>query len=177
MRWFVCLKAICCKYHLNFSCLLYSFNIILMIDCYISSIIYLIYRRYSMATYTGSASWFCCYPDPCNCDDCCCQGSNCSTPCGQGSACGPGGCCTCRSGDYGIAWKTNCSWCCDASNYPSISCGEYVFINPGTFARAAKRVDTGPSTCVMVDCTKALFSSMAPLHQGIIPQVTVQYPI
>jgi hypothetical protein len=124
-----------------------------------------------MATYYGKASWFCCYPDPCGCDGCCCQGSNCSTACGNSSYCGVGGCCTCRSGSYGFAWKTGCSWCCNYSAYKAVYCGNSGTFSYGGRSRTGTRVDTGPSTCVMVDFTKALFSQFASLSTGIISNV------
>jgi hypothetical protein len=108
-----------------------------------------------MATYTGKASWFCCYPDPCGCDGCCCQGSNCSTRC-----------------SYGFAWKTGCSWCCNYSLYKSVACGASGTFVYGGKSRTGKRVDTGPSTCVMVDFTKALFTQFASLSTGIISSVS-----
>lgn len=133
-----------------------------------------------MATYTGSASWFCCYPDPCDCDDCCCQGADCRTRCGQGDLCGPGGCCTCNTGQWGVAWKSDCPWCDLSENggrpYTYVACGEVIGVTAGGPNYLARRVDTGPSAPPMIDLTKALFSQMAPLGQGIIPNVTVEAP-
>jgi len=126
-----------------------------------------------MARFVGDASWFCCYPDSCGCDACCCQGSNCSGGCSSSSQCGVGACCTCNSGNWGYAWKNNCTGCCNASLYGFLPCGATAWIgNPaGTVWNQAAHVDTGPSTCVMVDMTSSLFVQYAPLSQGIVSNV------
>lgn len=121
-----------------------------------------------MACCKGSATWFCCYPDPCGCDACCCQGNDCSKPCGSSSYCGVGACCICNSGQWGFAWKY-AGYC-----GMSPSCGSYLnFTKDCSGYYLAKRVDTGPSSSAMVDLTKALFLRFAPLSQGVITNMRV----
>ena len=124
-----------------------------------------------MARFVGDASWQCCYPDACPCD-CCCQGGDCSAPC-TGTICGVGACCTCNSGNWSYAWKTNCPWCCNAGLYPALGCGVQLFIGKpdGSAWFQAPRVDTGPSACPMIDLSKPLFLQFAPLSQGIVQNV------
>lgn len=116
----------------------------------------------------GNATWFCCYPDECGCDACCCQGNNCSANCHSSSYCGVGACCTCNSGNWGFAWKYS-GYCgmspsCGTNYYFTTTCGPY-FVAP--------RVDTGPSSSAIVDLTKALFLQFAPLSQGVITNMSV----
>lgn len=121
-----------------------------------------------MACCHGSASWFCCYPDPCGCDNCCCQGNNCSAECDSSNYCGVGACCTCNSGHWGFAWKY-AGYC-----GMSPSCGTYFeFTKNCTIYFGAPRVDTGPSSSYMVDLTKSLFMQFAPLSQGVITDMVV----
>ncbi len=131
-------------------------------------------------TYTGNATWFCCYPDPCGCDSGCCQGSNCNyAGCDQPQQ-STAACCTCNSNSFGIAWKTNCPTCCNANNYVDIACGTWIdiWLSPdGSSQLGVQRVDQGPNTCAMIDYTKALFSYFAPLTQGVIYNVTVTVPV
>lgn len=121
-----------------------------------------------MACCKGNATWFCCYDDPCGCDACCCQGSNCSTPCGESSYCGVGACCTCHTYEWGYAWKY-AGYC-----GMSPSCGDFLYFtnqcpNPSWYATS--RRDTGPSSSAMVDLTKSFFLQFAPLSQGVIPNM------
>lgn len=130
-----------------------------------------------MAYYTGAAGWFCCYPDACGCDACCCRGSNCQAGC-TSNKCGRGACCACNSSSWGYAWKNHCSGCCNANLYPDIPCGATAGLSKdgGVTIYRAPRVDTGPGTCRMIDLTKAMFSQFAPLSQGIITGFTAIYP-
>ncbi len=121
-----------------------------------------------MSCCKGSATWFCCYNDPCGCDNCCCQGNNCSTPCGNSSYCGVGACCTCHSYEWGFAWKY-AGYC-----GMSPSCGTvYMFSKDCNIYYTAARVDTGPSSSATVDLTKSLFLKFAPLSQGVITNMVV----
>lgn len=120
-----------------------------------------------MAQYQGTATWFCCYPDVCGCDDCCCQGNNCSQGCGTSSYCGPGGCCTCNSNYWQYAWKSGCSFCCDPWGLPYKGCGQCVYVRNTGFWYYGFRSDTGPAYCNnLIDLTKSWFMNFAPLSQG-----------
>jgi hypothetical protein len=116
----------------------------------------------------GSATWFCCYPDNCGCDNCCCNGTHPTQGCSSEPHCGQGSCLTCNSGNFGFAWRSDTYCGCN------FSCGTYAEFshdcNHTLNFVSAPRVDTGPcSTCTsMVDFTKALFMVFAPLSQGLI---------
>jgi hypothetical protein len=118
--------------------------------------------------YVGSATWFCCHPDPCGCDLGCCQGSNCSYPACDQPTHATGACCTCNSGSWGYAWKSFCDACCDTNLYENLACGYAMWIGTpsGSAWYQAPRVDQGPRTCDMIDMTKSLFVQFAPLAQG-----------
>lgn len=116
-----------------------------------------------MACIKGTVSYFCCYPDQCGCDTCCCQGSNCSNKCGSSSYCGVGACCICRSNGYGYAWNCGTGGMCPSCNgimYFSKDCSVYDTGN---------RFETGPGIAGRIaDLTKAMFMDFAPLSQGLI---------
>jgi hypothetical protein len=129
----------------------------------------------AMACCKGSASWFCCYPDPCGCDGGCCQGSCCSCGCSSSNKMGVGACCTCNTNNAGFAWRTT-AYSCGRPCQITYNCGARVYFNhtadcivwvPGT------RVDSGPAcnTGRMVDFTKSLFMNFAPLSAGVISNV------
>jgi hypothetical protein len=119
-----------------------------------------------MTCCSGPVTWECCYPDPCGCDLCCCQGSNCSGGCSSSSYCGIGGCCTCNSNGWGFAWKPGCPGDCGLCP----GCGGYLFFNAaGLDFYQGVRVDSHNEAAISrADLTKALFMQMAPLSQGII---------
>lgn len=119
----------------------------------------------------GTVSWFCCYPDSCGCDGCCCQGNDCSAGCSSTSTCGVGACCTCNSGNWGYAWP--CCGCCEGgAGYAWCpSCGHDLCFSTDCFGYyEASRVDTGPATNLgrIADFTKSMFQNFAPLSQGLI---------
>lgn len=127
-----------------------------------------------MACCKGTATWFCCYPDACGCDNCCCSGSNCANGCNATGTCGKGACCTCNSGSQGYAWYNGGSLSCGIS----ISCGSTAWSfsnNCSTYFTSIPRVDTGPapSTGHMVDFTKQAFTYWAPLSQGTISNMRI----
>lgn len=141
-----------------------------------------------MACCHGTATYFCCYPDPCGCDcgncqdpgscsNCTCHPSGCNQPPACPGSCGHtpsimsvAGCCTCNSGQWGYAWP--CCNCCHGSAQSGNlcpNCGDQLgFSTDCNLYRYADRVDTGPSSGYMVDFTKALFMTYAPLSQGTI---------
>jgi hypothetical protein len=129
-----------------------------------------------MTRYVGSASYFCCYPDPCGCDEGCCRGPDCSyLYCDQPTH-ATGACCTCNTFNWGYAWKSFCNTCCDTNLYENLSCGFQAWIGraDGSAWFQAPQVDHGPLTCVMVDLTKPLFAQLSPtgdLSPGIIPNI------
>ena len=122
-------------------------------------------------TCTGSVSYFCCYPDPCGCDGSCCQGPNCSYPNCDQSTIGPGGCCTCNSGNYGYAWP-GCNLCSGGSGAGLCpNCGGYLAFSTNCQQYIdTNRVSTGPALYLkrIADFTKPLFMQYAPLSNGII---------
>lgn len=124
-----------------------------------------------MACCKGSATWFCCYPNTCGCDACCCSGSNCANGCGATGTCGKGACCTCNSADWGYAWRTT-SFSCGVPCGMSLGCGaEAYFPNAACdIWRLGRRVDSGPACATgnMVDLTRSFFMEFAPLSQGVI---------
>jgi hypothetical protein len=127
-----------------------------------------------MSCCKGIATWFCCYPDACGCDGCCCAGSNCSGGCSSSSKCGQGACCTCNSGSLGYAWDNGGSRSCGIS----INCGSKAWNLTNdcvSYAGGVPKVDSGPapSTGHMIDFTKALFTTYAPLSQGTIPNMRI----
>lgn len=123
-----------------------------------------------MACCKGTVSWECCYPDTCGCDTGCCQGTCCSCYCGSSSYIGQGSCCTCNSNQWGYAWP-GCGSCQGSGNGLCPGCGGQLgFSNDCNLYRYPSRVDTGPAsgTGHIADFTKALFTTWAPLSQGII---------
>ena len=123
-----------------------------------------------MACCKGTVSWFCCYPNTCGCDACCCSGSNCSNPCNATGTCGKGGCCNCNSANWGYAWWNGGAYVCGLT----ASCGSWMGFQRNTACNQglwqAQRFDTGPSQNLgrMSDFTRSLFMQFAGLDKGLI---------
>jgi hypothetical protein len=124
-----------------------------------------------MACCRGTASYFCCNPDVCTCDQCCCANGDCHNNCNftprSSYRCTNGACCTCNSGNTGYAWYNNSGYNCGILR----SCGNPLYFSTDCFTYFLMyRVDTGPDPSLhrMVDFTKAGFLQFAKLSVGLL---------